>query len=431
MGKQENIDWHKLDNAAKAFPPTVKKSDTRVFRFSCELFDEIDEKTLQFALDKAVLEFPHLLSVMRKGLFWYYLEQCNIKPIVSPESKMPCSQLYKSGYKTLLFEVTYFRNRINLEIFHSLADGLGGIQFFQTIVLKYIIEKYKSDFGENVPFLNNNSSVTERGKDSFFDYYKKDKNNLKIKKEKAYIFRGAKREDDSVIVIEGRLSVKAVLELAHKYNTTLTAFLISAFIYSVGKEMTEINRKLPVVIDIPVNLRKYFSSQTTRNFFAMISIKYTFKEKNDSFETIIKTVSEEMKNEITKERLSHVMKSFAKLEHNPVIRVVPLPIKNFAISAKRNNMDKYGTTVVSNIGAINMPEAVRKYIRSFSVISSTLSTQLCVCSFEDNLELGFTSAFIDTERQKNFFRTLTDLGLDVEIFCNDFNGSRGDKYDEM
>ena len=64
MSRQENIGWRKLDNAAKAFPPTVKKSDTRVFRFSCELFEGIDQKTLQLALDKAVLEFPHFLSEM-------------------------------------------------------------------------------------------------------------------------------------------------------------------------------------------------------------------------------------------------------------------------------------------------------------------------------------------------------------------------------
>lgn len=431
MSRQENIGWSKLDNAAKAFPPTVKKSDTRVFRFSCELFEEIDEAILQKALDKAVMGFPHFLSVMRKGLFWYYLEQCDIKPVVLPETKMPCSQLYKSGYKTLLFEVTYFRNRINLEIFHSLTDGLGGIQFFQAIVLEYLIQKHKTDFGEDVPFLNNNSSLSERGKDSFFDYYKKGKDSNKVKKEKAYVFRGPRREDDSIIVMEGRLSVKAVLELAHKYNTTLTAFIISVFIYSIGKEMTESNRKLPVVIDVPVNLRKYFSSHTTRNFFAMISIKYNFKDKNDSFEEIIAAVSEAMKNEITKERLSHVMKSFAKLEHNAFIRIVPLPIKDFVISAERRKMDKVGTSVVSNLGAIDMPEAVRKYINSFSVISSTLSTQLCMCSYGDNLELGFTSSFIETERQKNFFRTLSELGLNVEIFCNDFNENRGDKNDVL
>ena len=33
--------WHKLDNAAKIFPANTDKRDTKVFRFSCELYDEV------------------------------------------------------------------------------------------------------------------------------------------------------------------------------------------------------------------------------------------------------------------------------------------------------------------------------------------------------------------------------------------------------
>ena len=35
--------WNKLDNAAKIFPPATDKYDTKVFRFACELFEDIDK----------------------------------------------------------------------------------------------------------------------------------------------------------------------------------------------------------------------------------------------------------------------------------------------------------------------------------------------------------------------------------------------------
>ena len=38
--------WRKLDNAALAFPLVSGKNDTRVFRFYCELKEEIKEETL-------------------------------------------------------------------------------------------------------------------------------------------------------------------------------------------------------------------------------------------------------------------------------------------------------------------------------------------------------------------------------------------------
>ena len=43
--------WRKLDNAALAFPLVTGKDDTRVFRFYCELKEEVDPELLQQALD--------------------------------------------------------------------------------------------------------------------------------------------------------------------------------------------------------------------------------------------------------------------------------------------------------------------------------------------------------------------------------------------
>ena len=63
--------WYELDNNAKIVPSTTKGSDTRVFRITCELKEEVNGALLQHALDRTVPDFPHFASVLRKGLFWY------------------------------------------------------------------------------------------------------------------------------------------------------------------------------------------------------------------------------------------------------------------------------------------------------------------------------------------------------------------------
>ena len=45
--KVKNKKWYKLDNAAKIFPPNATRKDPKVFRFSCELYEDIDKKILQ------------------------------------------------------------------------------------------------------------------------------------------------------------------------------------------------------------------------------------------------------------------------------------------------------------------------------------------------------------------------------------------------
>ena len=91
--KEGYSNWRKLDNAALAFPLVTGKNDTRVFRFYCELKENVKPELLQAALEKTMEKYPLFQMVLRKGLFWFYLEHRDIRPIVKEEKKPPCSRL--------------------------------------------------------------------------------------------------------------------------------------------------------------------------------------------------------------------------------------------------------------------------------------------------------------------------------------------------
>ena len=131
--------WYELDNNAKIVPSTTKGSDTRVFRITCELKEEVNGALLQHALDRTVPDFPHFASVLRKGLFWYYLDSSNIHAVVQQENKPACAPIYWDGRRRLLYRVNYYRRRINLEMFHVLTDGTGAFDFLRAIVCNYAL----------------------------------------------------------------------------------------------------------------------------------------------------------------------------------------------------------------------------------------------------------------------------------------------------
>ena len=114
--KEGYSNWRKLDNAALAFPLVTGKNDTRVFRFYCELKENVKPELLQAALEKTMEKYPLFQMVLRKGLFWFYLEHRDIRPIVKEEKKPPCSRLYIPDKKNLLFQVSYYEKRINFEV---------------------------------------------------------------------------------------------------------------------------------------------------------------------------------------------------------------------------------------------------------------------------------------------------------------------------
>ena len=110
------------------------------------------------------------------------------------------------------------------------------------------------------------------------------------------------------------MSVKAVLGLAHEYNTSLTVFLSSLLLYSIYKEMPVNKRKKLVVLSVPINLRQFYESKTARNFFSTMNISYDFKNNSSDLNEIIKSVGEEFKRKLTKEHLDKQLKDFVSLE---------------------------------------------------------------------------------------------------------------------
>ena len=70
---RQSLKWSRLDNAAKIFPSTSSKRDPKVFRFACELCEPVDPEVLRSALDRTLEKFPPFRSVLRRGLFWYFL----------------------------------------------------------------------------------------------------------------------------------------------------------------------------------------------------------------------------------------------------------------------------------------------------------------------------------------------------------------------
>lgn len=414
--ERKTLNWSRLDNAAKIFPPTSHGADTGVFRLSCELNEPVQPEKLQQALDQVIVRFPHMLMVMRRGVFWYYLEQATLRPAVAPEHAPPCTPLYE-GSHSLLFEVSYWRHKINLEVFHVLADGSGGIGFFQALVACYLSICHPE---VDAPPLQT-PPLSQRRADSFQKYYKPHSGKGTGGSWRAYRLRGAHRPDGGLTILDGVADVRQVLDAAHRHHATLTVYLAAVLFSAIHEEMYVRHEKRPVVLTVPVDLRGFFPSDTTRNFFGTIRVGYDFKNRPGTFEDILETTAAAFKAELTPERLAARMNKMAALEHNPLLRPIPLVLKNPVLRLSGDIAELGETAALSNIGKFKLPDVLHPYVRGFSAFMSTHATQLCTCTFGNSLHFGFTSAFESTDVQQRFFALLTGAGIDVEIRSNEYH----------
>lgn len=418
MNSYKEPSWRRLDNAAKIFPPNSNNHDTKVFRFSCRLKEEIVPDLLQQALDKTISAFPLYRSIMRKGLFWYYFETSHIKPLVKPELKPPCSKIYNDNIKTLLFEVTYYKRKINLEIHHALTDGVGALQFLRTLVLNYLVIAHPELSKDHKLSIDYDASRAERESDGFKANYSGGNGKKAPSVRKAYKFKGEQLEGNFLQVINGMVSVKQVLAQAHKYNTTLTVYLTSILMLAIIKQMAIEERVHPIVMAVPVNLRPYFQSASARNFFSVLHVPYYIGQEEPQLEQIITYMQHYFQQELKTENFQARMNHLVALEKNYFTRAVPLFLKRPTLQLAHYLTNKDVTTSFSNIGKITMPPELSPFIEAFDVCVSTTKIQACLCSYEDNLSISFTSPLVNTEVQKYFFRELTSKGIHVTLATN-------------
>lgn len=412
--------WRKLDNAALAFPLVTGKNDTRVFRFYCQLKETVDGEILQQALDQTMEKYPLFQAVLRKGLFWFYLERRDIHATVKQEKRPPCSSLYIPDKKSLLFQVSYHNNRMNFEVFHGLTDGTGAMNFLEELVQNYLILAHPET---ELPRVEHEEEITpgDQEEDSFSQYYSSEIPRNKEKKPAAVKLKGEKLVHSDMDITEVILNVKETLAKARSYGVSITILLTAMLLCSIQEEIPRNRQKKPVTLMIPVNLRNYFPSQSMGNFFGWIEVGYVFEE-DTSFEEVLASVKQQFQEQLQKDRIAMNMNGYVRIEKNPFVRAVPLEIKKFFLMAGANLGSRSITAVYSNIGIIRLPEEYKEYIERFGIFASTDSLQLCSCSYGEQLVLGFTSKIPDDSIQRNFMKMLKKEEISYKEEKNEFPG---------
>lgn len=413
--------WYNLDNAANIYPAISNDRNTNVFRLSCTLHENVKPLLLSQALKEAMTSFPYFQVVMRRGLFWYYLESTDIEPEVTIESHRPCKRLFYKSEKELLFRMTYYGPRINLEVFHAVADGGGANELLRTTIYHYLLLAYPDTLGANPPRFKTAATPPEQAEDGFFKHYlpKTVKPHMNPK---SFTLTGTSLPANSIKIITARMSTKEILALVKSKNATLTAYLTALMFCAIYEEQVpRRHANKEIGITIPVDLRNLFSSETARNFFSVIEVRYNFQGKPIDFDNVLHSVTEQLQDKVTEENLSNLISNNMNLSQNIFARMVPLFIKNFILKTAYRINEGSSATTISNMGRVVMPKEFEEYIDNFSCLLNPTTIQkvkLTIISYNDVLKLNFTSTIAETSIQRYFIRHLAEQGIDITITTN-------------
>ena len=408
--------WYKVDNVAKVFLATASQRDPRVFRVSCTLQEDIDPDTLNTALRATAQEWPQFQVTLHRGLFWHYFESTDLVPTAQPENKAPCAPLYTPERRNkLIYRVTYFGARINLEMFHAITDGNGGLLYLKSIVRNYLALRHPGEL-DSVPSPNS-ASAGDLAQDSFRNFYGGTRRRKAEKKTKVYRPHGF-LPYDQLQFFEGHLSARQVLDRSHALGVSMTSYLGACFMLAIYHDMPALERSKPIAISLPVNLRNYYPSETARNFFNSVYVILTLTE-TDTMQTVAAAFDAQLKEALLPENIKAQMDEYEKLEHIPGIRPVPLVVKNLTVKFFTALEKKHVTAVISNMGRVTLPDAMKPYIKQFAAFSSCEELFTCVASYGDDLVLGTASSHRSTNVLRRLYRGFAEAGLQVTLYATE------------
>lgn len=416
----QEIRWDKLDNTANLFPVIAGESMSNVYRISVTLTELVDHELLQEALDIVLPKFDGFNLRLQKGIFWYYFEENgNPAPKVKEENTYPCRFIVQNKNKHYLFRVTYFKYRINLEVFHVLTDGMGGINFLKELTYQYLRlchPEIREKVGDDL-----NCGTSLNREDSFIKNYRKG-SSKPYQTQKAYLVKGEKLLPGEFGVMHGYMKIPALKEVCHKYGVSINEYLVGVFVYSVYQECLKgMPSDKPIRVAVPVNLRPYFASNTTKNFFVMVSAEFHPTKEDYTFEEILQTVRESLKAQINKENLEKLFSYNVSNEKVWIARIAPLFLKNLAMKIVYTQSALANTTTITNIGNIGVEDVYKPYIEmfhAFLAMSKGQHIKGTICSYDDTLVFTFSYDLQDTGIQKVFFRKIAADGIEVQLDSN-------------
>ncbi len=419
--------WLKIDTASIMFSSLSSEEWGRTFRYSAYFKSEINPEALKQACLDLMPYYPAIYAYLKKGFFWNYLALSDRLPEIREENEEGMLPVTERRDGRPDFRLTYRGNRLNIECSHSLGDGKGIMMYFNALLTRYneLIKGGTGEYkAEEDPALN----ITN----AFADYYNGGEK-AKGDPEKAFHFP-EEYEDGYLKLLFAEMSASRVKELSHREQMTVTEYLSAVLMLGIIRSRKEPIDD-PVTVAVPVNLRRFFPTESVRNFTVQTFITFCPEGRRDvTLKEITKAIRGQLRSQLKTEELQKVINKYGALVNNPVIKIVPNIIKQPVMRKMQQKTHSGVSTIFTNYGVCTLPESLSEDISKLQFVNGdTRKYGLAVtCSgicVGDTLSLCFSYANRDTSWYDACIKILNEEGIET---CTDViegvsNGKKADK----
>lgn len=413
--------WLSLDNAAKIFPAVMSKDNSTVLRFTAVMKEAVRIKPLMKALEETESRFPYFKVQLKRGFFWFYLEHIKHPVPVETDDNLLCRIFPK---KRLLIRVLVFQNRLSVECSHILTDGTGAFEF-----LKSLLSLYTRHLDISLPpdfqFRKPGDEISEEEYEDGYNRYFKENIPPMIKRVKAFHLPWTLNPSPRFHVMKAFISIEDIKVKAKEKGVSITDYLVSVYLFALQEIYEDYasykshakNKFLRV--QVPVNLRNIFPSQTMRNFSLFVMPELDMRLGHYSFDEIVKTVYHQMRLETDEKLINKNIARNVGSEKKIYIRSIPLILKILILKLKFYSLgSSQYSGVITNLGKVKFPGEMMELIDHLVFTppppNKMLKVNCGVIGFRDKLILSFGNVTKSTELENRILQFIEKQGIDVK-----------------
>ena len=284
-----------MDDAAKLYPMSMDRRRMSTYRMSVYFKENVVPELLQMALNFTIKRFPSFATTLKKGFFWHYLDMTKRRFCIEPEIDIPCQPIKVAYSGSQSFRVFYYKNRVSIECFHALSDGLGAVNLIISLTAEYLrLTGKEIRLDETVLDINSapNEEEFENAFKKAFAEMPQEREFSPFVNKAAVQMRGKLTKNKPCRIIHLKMNATELKTVSRKYHTTVARYLM-ALTFLAGKAAAAESTG-NINIQVPVNLRRYYPSKTLINFVLPCGICLPM-EKIDDLQSVITVINKQMK----------------------------------------------------------------------------------------------------------------------------------------
>lgn len=351
-----------IDVVSTMYPAMSTDKTGYCYRMIAVLTDAVNEGALKSAVIALAPHFPVLYSHYKRTInSYYHIRATDFNIVKNEETYILLPDLYNTEKPS--FRVYYNKNRISVDFFHGNGDGDAAITYLKRLIEVY--SAYKNNKKVVLPEKLNEADIYE---DKYLKHCEKNRSAQLIGAKRAAHLKLDNNADSDYIRLSClSFSVCDLNSVIKEKGLSINDYLVTVLYFAILRANIGFDKKLPIVISVPINLRPFFNEKSQRNFSYFANIRAD-KTISSEFFSVAHCFADQIKKAANTEFLKNGISQVVKTTTNPIIKIAPNFLKEPIIRFICKHISFKGiTTTLSNVGYQKSSDILNKEVENFEV----------------------------------------------------------------